>query len=601
MLDKSSSEILKLPLATGYDPSVTSGARPLCSDCQKLVVWIREPSRKQDDCLKSQFKANLKTPRLLALDCLLCKFVLYKVFDGRVLNKHWADEETLPYTVVAQPHGERSQGLFEVFWEETLPYPSPGITIPAYYYFADPVRIGKRAVWQESEPTFDSRLQTLAQWISDCECLHGNCVEEPSTLPRRLLDLSELEQLGQVKLIESSTIIERSIKYATLSHCWGPPTFKPPLRTTKFSYAEHSRGISLNHLTLNFHDAVLICRKIGLSYVWIDSLCIIQDDGADWEAEAVKMADVYRGGYINIAVNAAHDAHGGIIDGTLWQREFGSLSGGNISAGADPEVLDFSSPYAAHNTWMWWIESYSIRQLTYASDISHAIAGLISYFRKKTGCRPILGMWEETLAFDLNWRHDFRCKKPDKNMFPSWSWLSILPRSDRREKLQPGGWHNNAFVPLRVELWEEKWAGVPYTSKLESSRLIISSFARNVTIRLPVDGSADALVAATGPEWNGGRGRYYSISYLEHGVSHLAVKVVHLAQYTRQPTSTDIDEPTPFVIDAFLVLKPSDDRPGCYERIGTGWVETEVEGGWKRGKHCDVNFKESGRESIELV
>lgn len=70
----------------------------------------------------------------------------------------------------------------------------------------------------------------------------------------------------------------------------------------------------MDDLNLNFRDAVLISIKLNVQYIWIDSLCIIQDDHSDWEIEAKNMADIYRQSYINLAASAAHDAHGGIID-----------------------------------------------------------------------------------------------------------------------------------------------------------------------------------------------------------------------------------------------------------------------------------------------
>lgn len=77
---------------------------------------------------------------------------------------------------------------------------------------------------------------------------------------------------------------------------------------------DYKKGIPLDDLNLNFKDAVLISIKLGVQYIWIDSLCIIQDDSSDWEIEAGKMADIYRQSHINLAASAAHDAHGGMVD-----------------------------------------------------------------------------------------------------------------------------------------------------------------------------------------------------------------------------------------------------------------------------------------------
>ncbi|KAF2446745.1 HET-domain-containing protein, partial [Karstenula rhodostoma CBS 690.94] len=60
-----------------------------------------------------------------------------------------------------------------------------------------------------------------------------------------------------------------------------------------------------------FNDAMKITRALGLRYIWIDSLCIIQDDEQDWQHEAMRMAEVYRGSYLNIAAIDSLNCNGG--------------------------------------------------------------------------------------------------------------------------------------------------------------------------------------------------------------------------------------------------------------------------------------------------
>lgn len=64
----------------------------------------------------------------------------------------------------------------------------------------------------------------------------------------------------------------------------------------------------------NFKDDVKITRKLGLHYLWIDSLCIIQEDGKDWQEQSSKMADVFGNAHITIAATAASDGHGGCLN-----------------------------------------------------------------------------------------------------------------------------------------------------------------------------------------------------------------------------------------------------------------------------------------------
>ena len=72
-----------------------------------------------------------------------------------------------------------------------------------------------------------------------------------------------------------------------------------------------SNAITLRELPKTFADAVQITRKLGVEYIWIDSLCIIQDDEDDWRRETALMEHVYGGSYLNIAASSATSVHGG--------------------------------------------------------------------------------------------------------------------------------------------------------------------------------------------------------------------------------------------------------------------------------------------------
>ncbi|KAG4255687.1 hypothetical protein FPRO03_04636 [Fusarium proliferatum] len=460
--------------------------------------------------------------------------------------------------------------MFGIRWRETSLTPDPRVQDSEPYYFKAPNCPGKKSPWQLNQG-FDARLQTVAEWLSNCETHHAECRETVSILPKRLLGLEQTEHSKVLKLVESSAITEKNIRYATLSHCWGPKTSAPPLRTTSSNIKDHIQGISLGELTLNFRHAVSICLKLGIRYLWIDSLCIIQDSQADWEAEAAKMADIYRSGYLNIAAVAASDAHEGFIRDELvenqrdrftdikytigpdnvqelislqpsfgfeefrhlsantypyfsrgwilqeqilaprtvlfpsgqffWQcrhwfsSEDGTLSSKSLLTVSNGDTnlwtkLDINSRYLGQVAWYNWAGSFIRRQLLYASDIGPAIGGLIRFYSSQMGYTPILGLWKETLAFDLGWRltHSTAGKQPDKpgneNNFPSWTWLSVLPFPES------DGYFNQSIMIdedtsyLEIKTWEEKWSGPAYTSKLQSSRLVVSGLVRTKTVNM---------------------------------------------------------------------------------------------------------------------
>jgi hypothetical protein len=211
-----------------------------------------------------------------------------------------------------------------------------------------------------SDPASMEYFTIAKDWISQCLtskehsfCQGNHDVQTPpfgvpGILPTRLIDVGPLDGSGCPRLVLSSNIKASGIvQYAALSHCWGgsehrltietspnadtnsaqvktdsmqneAPTGLTPLTTLTLNLEERMRSIPMEILPLTFRDAVTITRNIGLRYIWIDSLCIIQDSKEDWEHEAARMADVYKNSYVTISAESASNSHEGI----LKQRRF---------------------------------------------------------------------------------------------------------------------------------------------------------------------------------------------------------------------------------------------------------------------------------------
>lgn len=155
-----------------------------------------------------------------------------------------------------------------------------------------------------SSSSSNACFQRIGDWLLDCVENHPLCVSGcPSTLPTRILDVGEDGE--DVKLLESNGTIA---PYACLSHCWGK---KQIIATTTATLEERKRGIQLTQLSPTFQDAVTTTRRLKLQYLWIDSLCIVQDDKGDWERESKRMGSIYRGSHITIAASRSPDGAGG--------------------------------------------------------------------------------------------------------------------------------------------------------------------------------------------------------------------------------------------------------------------------------------------------
>ena len=160
-------------------------------------------------------------------------------------------------------------------------------------------------------------LDTILQWLRACENGHGTCSAPNDQVPPRLLDLEDSSP-DIVRLVEQlqvssgdGTDATFNFRYACLSHCWGKARFRK--LTRKSSLAAYSRGIPITDLPQTFRDAIAIARALHIRYLWIDSLCIVQDDQADWKLHVDKMAQIYRNAYITLAAGASRDDEGGFF------------------------------------------------------------------------------------------------------------------------------------------------------------------------------------------------------------------------------------------------------------------------------------------------
>lgn len=169
----------------------------------------------------------------------------------------------------------------------------------------------------QQDDTFDSALaSTLAsgrRWFKECSTAHTECRIRNRFVPTRLIDVRLPDGSENLKLVDtrqSGISNDVELEYATLSHCWGQTKH---IVTETVTLKKYEAGIAFSELNRTFQDAVLVTRALGLRYVWIDSLCIVQDSPSDWQRESSLMGSVYSGGVINIAADAAEDGDQGFL------------------------------------------------------------------------------------------------------------------------------------------------------------------------------------------------------------------------------------------------------------------------------------------------
>lgn len=130
-------------------------------------------------------------------------------------------------------------------------------------------------------------------------------------LPTRVLDVGQKKDPLHLRLVEARGLYGQ---YVTLSHCWGPPS-RLPLITTKYNLRDHLNEISFDQLSKTFQDAIVVTRELGIQYLWIDALCILQGDQEDWLQESTGMGLIYENARLTIAASGAGDGTRGCFLG----------------------------------------------------------------------------------------------------------------------------------------------------------------------------------------------------------------------------------------------------------------------------------------------
>lgn len=153
------------------------------------------------------------------------------------------------------------------------------------------------------------------EWIHKCQKLHGNRCRIPNTpawVPKRLVRVHAGPN-GSVSVVETARISDRKPKYVTLSHCWGTKDPMVMLKTgNESAFTNPDEGIAWSELPKNFRNAIEVARALDVGYIWIDSLCIVQDNG-EFATEGQLMHLVYRNSFCNFASVDSDGCQGGFF------------------------------------------------------------------------------------------------------------------------------------------------------------------------------------------------------------------------------------------------------------------------------------------------
>jgi hypothetical protein len=199
-----------------------------------------------------------------------------------------------------------------------------------------------------------------------------------------LIDIGPAGERVEPKLLLTLNIAD-PISYTSLSHRWGSAKM---FQLTSKNLECLQLEIPLQELSKVFQDAFVACKKLGMRYIWIDSLCIIQDDSQDWEKEAARMKDVYSHAKFNISATGAMTGDHGLF----FDREAIAL---------EPFVFDLSQ---SERSTTWKAGSYRLLDPSmWSSNVSRAALNQRGWvLQERVLARRILHFCGDQLFFECH-------------------------------------------------------------------------------------------------------------------------------------------------------------------------------------------------------
>ncbi|KAF7960094.1 hypothetical protein EAE96_001693 [Botrytis aclada] len=188
----------------------------------------------------------------------------------------------------------KSKACFVLYAE----YGDGGNTASKYFM----VRPGSR-IWN------NEAINVAQMWLKMCD-KHDTCRDmTPTILPTRVIDVRS----SPPKLVMGNGIIE---KYVTLSHCWGiskEHPFEAQYTSQTSTLSSRMEGMPLEDLPSTFRDAVIATRDLGFQYLWIDSICILQDSIPEKSVEIARMGDIYGNAALCICATSGINSKSGFL------------------------------------------------------------------------------------------------------------------------------------------------------------------------------------------------------------------------------------------------------------------------------------------------
>lgn len=287
----------------------------LCEDCRAFLQSNHDDKHQTFVDSPIHERPVVKFLSAAGIECRLCETIAskFRAIQPNSLSTAQINGQPVTFRILIRPYYNTN-----LQWPEDIDRPFLQVSISGIQVEFHLWRVTSRPrangiSHDDHNTSSETSFARAAEWLRKCTMEHGSCngVSTPEKwIPNRLIDVGSRPLFTDQIKLKHTKEWKTPLRYAALSHCWGTMQPRKLLQSNVHAFIE---GIRLNDLPKSFQDAVYTTRKLGIQYLWIDSLCILQDSKEDWDVESSLMTQVYGGCLLNIAAAASDDCTGGLF------------------------------------------------------------------------------------------------------------------------------------------------------------------------------------------------------------------------------------------------------------------------------------------------
>ncbi|KAF5020050.1 hypothetical protein F66182_7931 [Fusarium sp. NRRL 66182] len=329
---------------------------------------------------------------------------------------------------------------------------------------------------------------------------HCHTQTQKTFVPDRLIRIGkDADDLRLILTKDASSSHFNPPRYAALTYCWGPPPHADKqLKTTESNLGDHLEAIPPDRLPRVVGDAVSATRALGIKYLWVDAICILQDVAWDWDYQCTQMVNIYSNAYVTICSASSSNCEEGFV-----QRKDQTVTLPLHSPSGPPTRFDIYAPslYSTHNDlfrtewksrgWTFQERMASTRMLMFGPTNVHfecrdycssmGVSQEASYFRKinrdvlhQGDAALIYKEWNAKVASEFTFSRLSFTYPTD--ILPSMAGIATLFSYHLNDEYLAGLWRKGLYRSLTWSIWRSD-ATVSYTyllKRLENPPLYIA-------------------------------------------------------------------------------------------------------------------------------